>query len=255
MAEFKKMKIVNIIKKVFNRTPVSSMELEQYYKLSGTCQIPKLGFLYEKYFGQTDKGVFVEVGAYDGEYVSNTSCLADLGWQGHYIEPVPEYFDKCLNRHQQNTRTKVSNLAIGACNERVQINVSGPMSTIDKETERTFKNLPWAREHMSNQYVDVDQITLDRFLVTNVIEKSFDLLVIDVEGYEWEVLKGFDIQLWNPKMVIIELHDQNPDYPHLKEQSHQIVNYFEVNLYRIIYKDFSNTIYINPSLFDSHRTE
>lgn len=244
------MKVIRKIKKKFNRSPVNPPEKHPYYRIANTCQIPKLGFLYEKYFGQTDKGIFVEVGAYDGEYVSNTSCLADLGWKGHYIEPVPEYFNKCSNRHKQNRPTKVSNFAVGAYNGRIQINVSGPMSTIDKETEQVFKKLPWSKELISSQYIDVDQITLDDYLVANDVEKFFDLLVIDVEGYEWEVLKGLDIQLWKPKMVIIELHDQNPDYPHLAEKCQLIVRYFETHSYRIIYKDFSNTIYINPSIFD-----
>jgi len=237
------MKIIRKLKKLVNKSPVIPPEKHQYYRISNTCQVPKLDFLYEKYFGQTDNGIFVEVGAYDGDYVSNTSCLADLGWKGHYIEPVPKYYNKCINRHKQNRHTKVSNFAIGAYNGRIQINVSGPMSTIDKETEKVFKNLAWSKDHISNQYIDVDQITLDSYLATNDVERSFDLLVIDVEGYEWEVLKGLDIQLWNPKMVIIELHDQNPDYPHLMEQCQHIVKYFEANAYRVIYKDFSNTIY------------
>lgn len=244
------MNIIKRLKKNFAKNSIALPIPHQYYNISSTCQIPKLDFLYEKYFGKIDNGVFVEVGAYDGEYVSNTSCLADLGWKGHYIEPVPEYFNKCSKRHKKNRLTKVSNFAVGAYNGKVQINVSGPMSTIDKKTEQVFKKLPWSKKLISNQYIAVDQITLDDFLVTHDVEKSFDLLVIDVEGYEWEVLKGLDIQLWKPKMVIIELHDQNSDYPHLMENSQRIVNYFETHSYRIIYKDFSNTIYINPSIAD-----
>jgi FkbM family methyltransferase len=251
MEEFLKMNIIKKAKSFFNKNSVNSLEKHQYYRISDTCQIPKLGFLYENYFGNIGNGIFVEVGAYDGEYVSNTSCLADLGWKGFYIEPIPEYFTKCISRHKQNKRTKVSNIAIGAYNGRVQINVSGPVSTIDIKTKQAFKNLPWAKGLISNNDIDVDQSTLDKYLISNSVEKAFELLVIDVEGYEWEVLKGFEIQRWNPKMVIIELHDQNPDYPHLSEKCLKIVKYFEANSYRIIYKDFSNTIYINRSVFDS----
>ena len=46
------------------------------YNLSPTCQIPGLDKIYEEYFGDT-LGLFVEVGAFDGESVSNTSGLAD----------------------------------------------------------------------------------------------------------------------------------------------------------------------------------
>ena len=53
------------------------------YTLSLTCQIPDLDKIYTKYFGEDTDRIFVEVGAFDGESVSNTSCLADAGWKGY----------------------------------------------------------------------------------------------------------------------------------------------------------------------------
>jgi len=55
------------------------------YTLSLTCQIPELDKIYSKYFGKDTNRVFVEVGAFDGESVSNTSCLADAGWKGFIL--------------------------------------------------------------------------------------------------------------------------------------------------------------------------
>ena len=46
------------------------------------------------------KGTFVEIGAYDGESFSNTSFLADLGWNGLYVEPVPKFAALCRARHR-----------------------------------------------------------------------------------------------------------------------------------------------------------
>ena len=40
-------------------------------------------------------GTFVEVGAFDGWSYSHTVCLAQLGWRGLYIEPVPEHAALC----------------------------------------------------------------------------------------------------------------------------------------------------------------
>lgn len=80
-------------------------------------QIPNLDSIYQKYFtrffGIPYQGFFVEVGAYDGESYSNTSGLADSGWNGLYIEPVFEYYNKCLIRHKNNS-VKVINCAIGS---------------------------------------------------------------------------------------------------------------------------------------------
>lgn len=219
-----------------------------YYNLSQSCQIPRLHCLYEKYFGEINNGVFVEVGAFDGEYSSNSSCLADLGWNGFYIEPVPEYYKRCVRRHQQNKNTKVFNFAIGPRTDRVKINISGPLSTADAKTRDAFKNLSWSKNKITDDYVEVEQITLEDFLKKEDVIAGFELLVVDVEGYEWDVLKQFDIKAWSPEMVLIELHDQNPDYPHLKEKCKKIVEYFERANYRVVYKDFTNTVYVKRGI-------
>lgn len=49
------------------------------YPLANTCQIPhfkSLSDIYTFVFGYKTSGLFVEVGAFDGESFSNTSCLA-----------------------------------------------------------------------------------------------------------------------------------------------------------------------------------
>lgn len=45
-------------------------------------------------------------------------------------------------------------------------------------------------------------------------------------------------------MVIIELHDQNDDYFIIRENCHNLVRYFSENAYKVIFKDFTNTIYV-----------
>ena len=81
-------------------------------KLSQSCQLPLLLHFYKRYLPQT--GTFVEVGAFDGEAFSNTSCLADAGWTGNYIEPIPDYASKCAARHANNrVKSSISPSAMG----------------------------------------------------------------------------------------------------------------------------------------------
>ena len=68
-------------------------------------------------------------------------------------------------------------------------------------------------------------------------------MVIDVEGYEWEVLKNFKIHLWKPTLVVIELHDNVPNYKCLEEECNNIVDFFEKHNYKAVYKDNTNTVY------------
>ena len=52
-------------------------------------------------------------------------------------------------------------------------------------------------------------ITLNDLLKKYKINRGFELLSIDVEGNELDVLKGFDIEYWKPKIIIIEHNYEN----------------------------------------------
>jgi len=58
-----------------------------------------------------DKGKFLEIGAYDGLFLSNTYCLLEKGWQGVMVEPSPEAFQ----RLRQNTNPFKSNVQLVNC--------------------------------------------------------------------------------------------------------------------------------------------
>ena len=90
------------------------------YNISKDCQIKTLNEIYLNYFGYPSNGYFVEVGAYDGEFVSNTSCLSDHGWKGLYIEPIHDFYLKCLKRHDKND-VIVANVAIGLEEKEIKI--------------------------------------------------------------------------------------------------------------------------------------
>ncbi len=216
------------------------------YIPSPTCQVPGLTELYERCFGFRREGVFVEVGAFDGEYVSNTSCLADIGWRGLYVEPVPQFADRCRARHAGNRAVTVAPYAVGEEEGQATIHLGGALSTADAGVVQLFKSLDWARHSHDGTTVTVPRTTLDRLLREHAIEPEFDLLVIDVEGGEWSVLKPFDLAHWSPRMVIIELHDQNDQYLAIRDRCLAIVDYFERHRYVVLYKDSTNTVYVRP---------
>ena len=238
------------IKQIFCKEITTRNKQEKsFYNLSETCQIPNLCKIYEQYFGKITCGIFVEVGAYDGDYVSNTSGLADIGWVGYYIEPVPEYFNKCKKRHAENANIIVSNYAIGEKSAEGEIFIGGPLSTISPKNKDNFESLSWARNNFNGKKNRCTQKTLDEYLQENTVNANFELLVIDVEGLEWKVLQGFKIQKWLPQMIVIELHDQNDDYKSIREECNKIVSYFDENKYKVIFKDYTNTIYVPKNSF------
>jgi len=240
---------IKIIKRFFFKKNLDDeIGKNKGYLLSDTCQVPNLANIYKLYLGLKSNGFFVDCGAYDGEYASNTSGLADFGWNGLCIEPVREYCIKCKQRHRNN-KVKVINCAIGDKNGSTEINVGGPLSTIKNDVVKKFNCMDWSKGFHRGEKETVEMKKLDIILTEEDVPKRFDVLSIDVEGYEWEVLKNFNIKMWSPKIVIIELHDNNVNYDLEWKDCNKLVQYFDKNGYRVVFKDFCNTVYIkNDSL-------
>lgn len=213
------------------------------YSQSDSCQISGLWQIYEHVFGQRTDGFFVEVGAYDGYNFSNTWGLAEAGWKGIYIEPVKEFYTKCIANHARHSNVSVYNIAIGKDNGEIELNLGGPLTSANKKQVKKVKQLAWARGVYTDKNVRVECKTLDTFL--NFIEPNqpIDVLVIDVEGMEMDVLEGANLEKWNPKMIIIEAHEYHPDDV-LRVYAKSINDFVQPLGYKKIYSDEINNIYI-----------
>lgn len=219
------------------------------YNITKDCQIENLNEIYQKYFGYPSKGYFVEVGAYDGEFVSNTSFLADHGWNGLYVEPIYEFYLKCLKRHDKND-VIVANVAIGLEEGEKIIYRGDTLTTLDEEQMNRYKEIEWA-QHITFKEEICDQMRLDTLMKQMKVPKNFDLLVVDVEGKESEVFQTFDLSDWNPKMIIVELEDEHPSfqkYSNFVSDVKNLRNTIEQFGYIEIYKNQWNTVFVRSDL-------
>ena len=219
------------------------------YNISKTCQIKNLNEIYLNYFGYPSNGYFVEVGAYDGESFSNTSCLSDQGWNGLYVEPIYEFYLKCLKRHDKND-VIVANVAIGLEEKEVKIYQGDTLTTLDKAQVGRYNEIDWSK-HISFFETTCDQMRLDTLMNKLEVPKNFDILVVDVEGKESEVFKTFELDEWTPKMLIVELEDEHESfqkYPELIVEIKELRNFIHKKGYVEIYKDHINTVFVKNEI-------
>tara|TARA_A100001388_G_C28666529_1_gene449396 strand:+ start:183 stop:896 length:714 start_codon:yes stop_codon:yes gene_type:complete len=215
------------------------------YLVPRNCQIKSLNQIYKQHFGFPSSGFFVEVGAYDGESFSNTSCLADHGWSGIYIEPIKEFSEKCRKRHKNNSNVKVLNLAAGIEEKEITIYQGDTLSTTSEDQMNKYKKISWSKHIKFKKQICI-QKPLEKILLENDVPLFFDILVVDVEGKEKEVFDSFDLKKWQPKMLIVELED---DHPSFKDDESFIKNIKQLrsfilnNGYEEIYRDEINTIF------------
>lgn len=211
------------------------------------CQIKNLTQIYLDYFGYIDNGLFVEIGAFNCFNWSNTYTLAQAGWNGLLVEPVPEYFADCVKLYKDNPKIRLVQCAISDHNQDVKLFLGGSNSTIRPEMVEIYNSIEWAKFSglRDDNYITVSAYALDYLLAKHLIPTGFEVLVIDVEGAELDVLSGFTLDYWQPQMVIIEAHEQCEDLE-LAKKADAINLYFRD--YHKIYSDHINNIYINGNL-------
>lgn len=207
--------------------------------------------IYQNVLGYKKDGVFVEVGANDGKTGSFTYNLAKLGWKGIYCEPIPEIYNLCVENHKQHLNTICLNVGCGSKEEQLEITVANTLSTIDTEMLEMYKNTNWAKSTLRNSYTTQIKIKkLDSLLEDNKVEPNFDVFILDVEGYEEEVLKGFSLDYYKPKIIVIEIPDQHPDFIHNQkflEKCSRIRRVLNTN-YKLAIKDIVDNVYIRNDL-------
>lgn len=215
------------------------------YTETPTCQIPNLVDIYMSQFGYITDGFFVEVGAFNGINWSNTRCLALAGWGGLAIEPHPIYHFDLLELYKNNPKIRVEGVCIGEKKGVARLYSGGSNSTTKAKMVDIYNDIEWAKISglRLDKYHKCAMVTLDYLLMRHDYQSGFEVLVIDVEGAEIDVLKGFDIQYWQPQLAIVETHKHNED-KRLARKSRWIDMYFCKHGYEEIYSDDINSVYV-----------
>jgi FkbM family methyltransferase len=161
-------------------------------------------------------GIYIELGALDGIFYSNTKLFEDcFGWKGILIEPHPTIFSHLIKNRPNNFlfNELVSNtqeLLKYKYFEYAYSAVSGVEHTLPKTHFIEFFNEKNAHLPQSSIYIKPKTLT-EIIKSTNI--KHIDFLSLDVEGHEYEVLLSWDFSI-QIDVILIELLGND----HVKEQ-------------------------------------
>ncbi len=220
------------------------------YNSGWMCQIKTLPDIYMDAFGYKEDGFFIEVGAFDCWTWSNTSMLVDAGWGGIYFEPVERWYNDCMERYARHPKVTVIRKAISNYVGVADIHLGGSLSTIHEGSRAIYLDMPDMRvtglgdNKTAVTEVSMLDVELNALAINGVIQRDIeiDVVVIDVEGSEIDVLQGFSIDRWMPKMFIIETHELNEN-ERLSAKAEIIDNIIIPFEYEKIYTDHINSIY------------
>lgn len=171
----------------------------------------EMDYKLNQYFLGKRNGFFIEAGANDGKTQSNTLYFEFYkNWTGILIEPVTELAHAChINR---SIATRIVNCAL-VSNEyesrTAEIvftpDCGGLLSVINDDNADKMMQ----RTKEKGVFQTVSARTLNEILNDVRRPGKIDLLVLDIEGYEIEALKGIDFEKWQIEYLLIEELEEN----------------------------------------------
>lgn len=187
----------------------------QYYAQFGEDR------LLDRIFNKTD-GVAVEIGALDGMTASNTFFFERKGWKTVLAEPNPAL----IGAIRRARNCYVAECAVGDREGEITLQIPNDSEVIASVSTDLWqlRRMQWVGGITGGMTtVTVQQRRLDDILADAGL-RSIDFITIDVEGYEMQVLRGFDLARWQPRIVILEDNSsgRNEEIPIYMEQRNYI---------------------------------
>lgn len=165
-------------------------------------------------------GFFIELGANDGLCQSNTAFFEkELNWRGILIEPSLKGYELCKINRPNSLCLNYACVSNDYSEQYIlgDFNENNLMGSINGSRLK-HKNL-----------IKVKATTLEKIL-DEYCSENIDFLSLDTEGYEFEILKGLNLDKYRPNYMLIEIYSKD-----FKE----IFNYLNSKNYKL-HSNFTN---------------
>ena len=146
-----------------------------------------------------DAGVYVDVGAADPVGYSVSYAMYQRGWSGINLEPEPKFAEAL-----RLIRPRDITLEVAAGDSVGELTLYHPrgtgLSTVDATGADRLKSAGFDLEEVRVPERPLNSILSDHLDSTDPIH----FLKIDVEGSEHRVLRGLDLTVWRPWIIVVE---------------------------------------------------
>ena len=187
------------------------------------------------FFREINKGVFIDIGCHHPMINNNTYPLYKRGWNGINIDIDYSAIDSF-----NFLRSKDTNIEIAVSDTIGNSDLFFYHNRAAKNTLSKEKGLD------AKQIRSIKTTTLNKIIQESIYkDQKINFLTIDVEGFELNVLRGFDFKKYKPELVVVELiqrgmteffhqnitNIQNSDiYLYMIKQDYKLVNWIHDDL-------------------------
>jgi FkbM family methyltransferase len=149
-----------------------------------------------------ETGVYIDVGANDPFVLNNTLRFYRRGWRGINIEPDPRMIEQFFRLRPDDI-----NLNVGAGNIDGELDFyqmsESTLSGFDKAAAKKSGALHGA---VLKQTIKVKVTKLAEIFERHLKGTTIDFMSVDVEGFDYEVLKGNNWDKYRPSLILVEIN-------------------------------------------------
>jgi FkbM family methyltransferase len=201
-------------------------------------------------FKNQKNGFYVDVGAQHPIKNNNTYLLHKKGWEGINID---------LDQ---------KNINLFNVSRKKDCNICAAISSLEKDANLYYYHEGSPINTLSREVADRQKAIIKETrairtkTLTSILEnskfknKEIDFLSIDVEGVELEVLQGLNLNIYKPKIIVVELLDLDSKKLEIKNLNinnvinSEIYKYIEKNNYTMINWLHSDIVFVNNKFRD-----
>jgi len=223
--------VLNTFKKIY---------YEKYSKKS--YSISNVDLIIDRMFSKKNKGIYVDVGCNHPIKYNNTYLLYKKGWSGINIDLDKDSIDQFNNLRKRDTNIKT--LITSLDDEEKELYFYHKRSAINTIS----KSLANKRGNKHKEIKKIKGTSLNSIIENSKYKDSkINLLSIDIENYEYEVLKNFNFEKNNIDVIVTEITDTTIDNLETYNQSLDLI--LNSNLYKLlIKKNFKLVNWVNADL-------
>lgn len=197
------------------------------------------------YYKGIAKPSYLDIGANEPRYISNTYFFYKKGASGVLVEPNPLLASKL---RKIRPKDKVLDFGIGLSEQKeadfyLFPDAANGLSTFSKEEAEHWKNIGMKGVGKINweKIIKVPLLPVNSIIEKYLADNAPDFISLDVEGLDLEILKSMNFTKYRPHLICVEtlFYDQNQSM--VKDTT--IADFMRTVGYEIHADTFVNTIF------------
>ncbi len=159
-------------------------------------------------FDQICGGTYIEMGALDGKFFSNSYVFNKaLDWKGVLIEASPAQYEGLV----KNRQNEIATINVGICGKEQDLHWvnKGPVGGFIEFASESYKERWWTQENIQNAQLIRCRTLKDVLFETVGDNFHFDFFSLDVEGAEYDALMSLDFDAVSFGVIFVEADGHN----------------------------------------------